>query len=539
MARQVGFGIGRRLQIGTGILAAILSATTLFAWIKLDEIHLLTAKTEFDRVPQLQRISDVEVHLFRASLQLRHAMLARNEAERNEALAEIGARKQLVDQTLKTYGEKLVTAEGKAAFAAMKPVLADFWATASENVALVEAGKMDAAFDFLVSKTIAARNDVLKGIVGEKERQSKLLKVELEEVDRLAIMMGRLIAVMVGTTVAAMVAAAWLIARRLNERVAVAQKAADYVRDGNLSVRLEDSERDEFRPLLDSLGQMRQSLSNVVSSVRRNAESVAAASAEIAQGNQDLSQRTERQAAALEETASSMEELGSTVSQNAENAQQANKLAVHASTVAVEGGEVMGLVVETMRGINESSKKIADIITVIDGIAFQTNILALNAAVEAARAGEQGRGFAVVAGEVRSLAQRSAEAAREIKHLISASVERVEQGTTLVDRAGSTMDEVVGSIRRVTDIVGEISTASAEQSDGVAQVGQSVTDMDHTTQQNAALVEESAAAAESLRQRAQQLVDAVAVFRLDASHNTGTAQGTEAARRGAVSARLN
>ncbi len=255
-------------------------------------------------------------------------------------------------------------------------------------------------------------------------------------------------------------------------------------------------------------------IGEAVSQVQGAASNIRVGSDEIAHGNQDLSARTEQQASALEETAASMEELGSTVRQNADNAKKANELAQSASTVAARGGDAVGQVVQTMKGINESSRKIADIIGVIDGIAFQTNILALNAAVEAARAGEQGRGFAVVASEVRSLAQRSADAAKEIKALISASVERVEQGTVQVDQAGATMTEVVGSIRRVTDIMAEISAASAEQSAGVAQVGEAVTQMDQATQQNAALVEQSAAAAESLKAQAQQLVQAVSVFRL-------------------------
>ena len=262
---------------------------------------------------------------------------------------------------------------------------------------------------------------------------------------------------------------------------------------------------------------MQTALIGVVGNVRQGAEGVSTASAEIASGNNDLSARTEQQASALEETAASMEELGSTVKQNAENARQANQLALSASEVAVRGGEVVGQVVETMKGINESSQKIADIISVIDGIAFQTNILALNAAVEAARAGEQGRGFAVVASEVRSLAGRSAEAAKEIKGLIHASVERVEHGTALVDQAGTTMSEVVSSIKRVTDIMGEISAASNEQAAGVAQIGEAVQQMDQATQQNAALVEEMAAAASSLKSQAGDLVDTVRVFKLDAS----------------------
>jgi methyl-accepting chemotaxis protein len=266
--------------------------------------------------------------------------------------------------------------------------------------------------------------------------------------------------------------------------------------------------------MLGGLETMRASLSDVVQKVRESSQGVSVASSEIAQGNHDLSARTESQASALEETAASMEELSATVKQNADSARQANQLAISASTVAVQGGAVVGQVVETMKDINASSRKISDIISVIDGIAFQTNILALNAAVEAARAGEQGRGFAVVASEVRSLAGRSAEAAKEIKTLISASVERVEHGNALVDQAGSTMAEVVSSIKRVTDIMGEISSASNEQASGVAQVGEAVTQMDQATQQNAALVEEMAAAASSLKAQASDLVQVVAVFKL-------------------------
>jgi methyl-accepting chemotaxis protein len=310
--------------------------------------------------------------------------------------------------------------------------------------------------------------------------------------------------------------AVWIavrLTRALGAEPDEVRQAALQVADGNLTHRFQ-LQADDTSSVMAAMHTMTERLQRIVSSVRDNAESVATASAQIAEGNHDLSGRTEQQASALEQTAASMEELGSTVKQNADNARAANQLAQSASAVAVQGGTVVAQVVDTMKGINDSSKKISDIISVIDSIAFQTNILALNAAVEAARAGDQGRGFAVVASEVRNLAQRSAAAAKEIKELISASVERVEQGTELVDRAGSTMQEIVGSIQRVTDIMGEISAANTEQSMGVAQVGEAVTLMDRATQQNAALVEESAAAAASLNTQAETLVHVVSVFKL-------------------------
>jgi methyl-accepting chemotaxis protein len=276
------------------------------------------------------------------------------------------------------------------------------------------------------------------------------------------------------------------------------------------------------------LDQMNAKLIGVLTDVHGSIGSAENAAKEIAAGNSDLSQRTEMQASSLEETASSMEELTSTVKQNADNARQANQLAAGASSVAEKGGAVVGQVVHTMSSINDSSKKIVDIISVIDGIAFQTNILALNAAVEAARAGEQGRGFAVVASEVRSLAQRSAAAAKEIKALITDSVDKVEDGTRLVDEAGKTMDEIVASVKRVTDIMAEISAASQEQSSGIEQVNRAVTQMDEATQQNAALVEQASAAAESLQEQAQQLTQTVAVFRI-AQNEPGYAAGSQRA----------
>jgi methyl-accepting chemotaxis protein len=300
------------------------------------------------------------------------------------------------------------------------------------------------------------------------------------------------------------------ITRPLNSAVDVTRTIAS----GNLSTQFDVRGSDEIAQLKVALKEMQGSLLRVVSNVRQNAEGLATASGQIAQGNLDLSSRTEEQAASLEETASSMEELTSTVRHNADNAKQASTLATMASEIARRGGEVVGRVVETMQGISGSSAKMADIIGVIEGIAFQTNILALNAAVEAARAGEQGRGFAVVAGEVRTLAQRSASAAKEIKDLISESANRVNAGSRLVEEAGSRINEIVESVKRVTDIVGEISSASEEQSTGIEQVNQAVNQMDQVTQQNAALVEEAAAATQSMAQQAQDLRETVAVFRI-------------------------
>ena len=296
------------------------------------------------------------------------------------------------------------------------------------------------------------------------------------------------------------------------------------VAQGDLSVDIVDVGHDELTHLSAGLRDMQMALARVVASVRQGSEAVAGASTEIAHGNQDLSGRTEMQASALEETAASMHELDSTVKQNADSARQANQLAISASTVALRGGEVVGHVVETMKDINDSSSRISDIIGVIDGIAFQTNILALNAAVEAARAGEQGRGFAVVASEVRSLAGRSADAAKEIKSLIQASVERVEHGNALVSNAGATMTEVVTSIKRVADLMGEISSANSEQSSGMTQVGEAVSQMEQTTQQNAALVEQMAASAHSLMSQAKDLVQSVAIFKLPADQDLGQGQ---------------
>ena len=327
-----------------------------------------------------------------------------------------------------------------------------------------------------------------------------------------------------------------LVTRRMVRPLQRAVEIANAIAHGDLTQRIDITSKDETGQLLQALRDMNDALVKVVGEVRAGIDTVATASNQIASGNLDLSSRTEEQASSLEETASSMEELTSTVKQNAENARQANQLVVSTADVAVKGGEVVGQVVDTMAAIKDSSRKIADIIGVIDGIAFQTNILALNAAVEAARAGEQGRGFAVVASEVRNLAQRSAGAAKEIKALIEDSVGKVDAGGQLVDEAGHTMEEIVSSVKRVTDIMSEIAAASQEQSSGIEQVNQAITQMDDVTQQNAALVEEAAAAAESLQDQATKLAEAVSVFRLEAGAYQSASPARPAAKPKAVSA---
>ncbi len=361
---------------------------------------------------------------------------------------------------------------------------------------------------FLAARIDLTANDAILGGYTLLGLNTARISNELRNTTMIMIIMGLLMGI-------AGIASAYFIALNVLEPLQEAVALARRIGQGDLKGRVVARTKDEVGLLMTALAEMQDNLARIVSNVRNSAESLEASSAEIDRGNQDLSSRTEGQASALEETAASMEELGSAFKHNSDNARQVSQLAMSASVVAVQGGEVVAQVVDTMKGINEASRKISEIIGVINGIAFQTNILALNAAVEAARAGEQGRGFAVVASEVRSLAGRSADAAKEIKSLINASVERVEQGTILVDQAGTTMAEVVGSIRRVTDLVGEISAASSEQSASVSQVGEAVAQMDKTTQQNTALVEQMAAAASNLRSQAQGLMREVATFRID------------------------
>ena len=381
-------------------------------------------------------------------------------------------------------------------------------------VALALSGKREEASQLMmlsIAQPRAARNGLLSDLASLGDQLNDAVAQDAHQHYQTALVTTLLLLVV---SVLLGAAAAWWVVKSIISPISYAVQVTQEIAQGNLTTQIDTNSTDETGQLLISLQRMQASLGKIVNQVRRGSEGVANASGEIELGNQDLSGRTEAQASALQQTAASMDQLNATVHQNAESANQANQLAMSASNVAIKGGEVVSQVVQTMKGINDSSRKIADIISVIDGIAFQTNILALNAAVEAARAGEQGRGFAVVASEVRSLAGRSAQAAKEIKSLIHASVERVEQGTNLVDQAGVTMTEVVASIKHVTDIVGEISAASNEQATGVAQIGESVTRMDQATQQNAALVEQMAAAASSLKSQAHDLVQVVASFQL-------------------------
>jgi methyl-accepting chemotaxis protein len=516
------FGITKRLYTMSFIIMVALATVAIESFVSAQG-YSPSNNDGGGRTGQLLRISSLELDVTRVSLQLRHAMLVKNNNDLSATLADVGDKRRNIEKTLADYKKYLSDQNGQEAYDKLVPQIKAFWETGEANIRLIQDGRKDEAFEFLVAKTIPARNMLLTALAAETERQGERLAQEQLSMQQNASSTSTQLIVLVTLVAVSLLGFSWYLGGVLRRRVLLSQDAINRVRDGDLTVRINDQENDEFTPLLSSLEEMQNALARIVTTVRQSSDSVATASTQIAQGNSDMSARTESQASALEETAASMEELSSTVRQNADNARQANQLAQSASTVALQGGQVVSQVVDTMKGINDASRKIADIISVIDGIAFQTNILALNAAVEAARAGEQGRGFAVVASEVRNLAGRSAEAAKEIKSLITASVDRVEMGSTLVGQAGSTMEEIVNSIRRVADIMGEISAASAEQSAGVSQVGEAVTQMDQATQQNAALVEEMSAAASSLRSQAQELVQAVAVFKVGQGGAEGTA----------------
>jgi methyl-accepting chemotaxis protein len=506
--------IGTRLLLAFGMLIVLAVGVGGIGINRLDAQHEEMEYVNQDRIPKLIWLNQIAGNVHLAEREMRNAVILSDPARVEQSVQTILETCQRIGSVLEEMTPEVRGETGREHLAEVVRQREAFVTLQQAFIEAVRAGDRAAAAQLLEDRLETQQTAYIDAVSGFRDFIVELID-EGAQTSEDVFTQARAAMLALLTALASLGALlAWVITRSitvpLNDAVAVAERVAQ----GDLSSRIEVRSSDETGRLLAALKAMNESLVGIVHTVRSSSDSIATGSAQIASGNADLSQRTEEQASALQQTAASMEQLGSTVRQNADNARQASQLAMSASTVAVKGGEVVGQVVGTMKGINDSSRKIVDIISVIDGIAFQTNILALNAAVEAARAGEQGRGFAVVAAEVRNLAQRSAEAAKEIKSLITASVERVEQGSALVDQAGTTMEEVVNAIRRVTDIMGEISSASTEQSQGVSQVGEAVSQMDQVTQQNAALVEESAAAADSLKQQAQQLVSAVAVFKL-------------------------
>ena len=513
--------ISTRLTLLIGGLSLLLAGLGGFGLYSLAESNASLQTVYVDGLMPAAQLAQVKELTMRNQQLLLESMLDKAPKAIPVRLAELDANVEMVGKIWAAYMDTHLTPEEKILARDFAEARKTFVAEALTPTKLaLAAGNIDEARRIAmevwpakyapVSTGIAALGKLQVG-VGRQEYEASLTRYAQARITTLgSITLAIFLAGFFG----------WRLTRSivlaLGAEPAAVKEVADAVAAGNLARPISLRAGDHVS-VMAAMKRMSDSLSATVDNVRQSAEGIATASAQIAAGNNELSSRTEEQASALEETAASMEELSATVKHNADNSRQANQLARGAADVATRGGVVVGRVVETMKGINESSRKIADIISVIDGIAFQTNILALNAAVEAARAGDQGRGFAVVATEVRNLAQRSAQAAKEIKTLITASVERVGEGSALVDQAGSTMGEVVQSIQRVTDIMDEISSASIEQSAGVAQINEAVSQMDQVTQQNAALVEESAAAAESLKHQAGSLVGAVAVFQLGGS----------------------
>jgi methyl-accepting chemotaxis protein len=511
------YKISTRLVVAFVLVAMVGGLAGLFAVRQMSNLNEASARMYSKDLLGLSDIKEANTQILTSGRAIRTALLATTKSKRENNLKIFQTSLEAAKAALDRAEPEFVTEEGKAGVAKLKEQWQAYQAANTKLVELVTATPLtetNDALEYMFGEGAVTVVEMQKQILQLVKNKEEVSKTTFDQNETLYTRSRNLTLIIALISLGVGVSLGLFISRSVTVPLSKALHSARDMADGDMTTSLDASGKDEVAEVLHALEDMRNKLRTIVITVRENAESVATASSEIAQGNTDLSQRTEEQASALEETAATMDELGSTVRNNADNAQQANQLALSASNVAVEGGDVVGQVVETMRGINDSSKKIADIIGVIDGIAFQTNILALNAAVEAARAGEQGRGFAVVAGEVRTLAQRSADAAKEIKSLINASVERVELGTSQVDKAGTTMTEIVNAIRRVTDIVGEISSASKEQSLGIGQVGDAITQMDKVTQQNAALVEQGAAAAMSLRDQAQGLVAAVSGFKV-------------------------
>jgi methyl-accepting chemotaxis protein len=509
--------IGTRLNAGFGLLMLMMVAMAGVSIARLGQIGDINT-----RIIEKDWVKSEAANLINATTRANgrrtmELVLASDAQQIQTIKAAIEANKKTINDALQTLDRLVYLPEGKALVTQLTEARKRYVASFTRVAALVDAGQRDEAIALLHRETLPALDALQEPITALNALQRRIVESSSAEA-RDAINGARLL--MLTLTVLGMfagLALAWAITRSITRPVGDAVAIARTVAAGNLDSHIEVTRQDETGQLLLALRDMNDSLVRIVGQVRTGADSMATATSEIAAGNLDLSSRTEEQASALQQTAASMDELASTVKQNYASGQQAHQLAESAAKVAVQGGSVVSQVVQTMEAINTSSTRIADIIGVIDGIAFQTNILALNAAVEAARAGEQGRGFAVVASEVRALASRSAEAAKEIKQLIETSVHNVGEGCKLVEQAGSTMDEIVVSVRRVADIMGEISTASQDQSSGIDQINQAVGQMDQVTQQNAALVEESAAAAQSLEHQASTLLQTVQVFQLGTS----------------------
>ncbi|MGK5021214.1 methyl-accepting chemotaxis protein [Janthinobacterium sp. LB2P10] len=492
-----------------------LAALAGFSIYQMGRVYTAANYATVNTVPSLLTLNQIFVPFAQMRTAVWQHLASKDGAARDKLEAGIKEAHAAVGQALDKYEKENISDEqDKALLAAERAILLRYDGLRDKVMALSKAGNTDAGRDLLLQNQPLIK-ELVEALDAHQRYNEKL--GNMGSVDAAATAASaRWMSISLALAVTALVAGmGLLLARRIVAALNSAVGAARTIAAGDLSVRISASSNDEVGQLMTAMADMNQSLVRIVSEVRSGTETINTASSEIAAGNLDLSARTEQQAGSLEETASAMEELTATVRQNSDNARQAKQMAVSASEKAVRGGEVVGDVIRTMEAIDNSSNKIADIISVIDGIAFQTNILALNAAVEAARAGEQGRGFAVVASEVRNLAHRSAAAAKEIKTLISDSVEQVGQGGKLVQQAGAAMQEVVDTVRNVTDIVSEISAASAEQSTGIDEINRAITQMDEVTQQNAALVEEAAAASQSLQEQAGTLAGVVGAFKLD------------------------